>query len=227
MAPTTTPQIIVIATVVSISARAETPQVKLSLAVRIYDYAGVEKPVLKAAQRQATEILDRAGVEMSWENCSTPQNKIDHYPSCTTRAGATLIQLRIHPREKTRQLTRNALEFGYSVPSQAGYGVVAGVHLDRTRSLARETGGSLGLILGHTIAHEVGHLLLGSQSHARQGIMRPRWNSRDLHLAHTGALGFTKSQSKRIRKKTFERIALQRGVDSSNGAERTLALFHQ
>ena len=36
--------------------------------------------------------------------------------------------------------------------------------------------------LGDVIAHEVGHLVLGTNSHSRSGIMRANANVRDIHL---------------------------------------------
>jgi hypothetical protein len=50
--------------------------------------------------------------------------------------------------------------------------------------------------LGHIIAHEVGHLLIGANSHADEGLMRPNWNPRE-HWLQT----FTASQVQTIRRR--------------------------
>ena len=230
MIKNTTITIVLVAVAVS-SAFAATRAEQASITVRVYDYAGVEDSVLTAAQHQAASILERAGVPTRWEQCRTSSADSNRHASCAKRAGEAVIQLRIHPQEMAKKIAGKGLEFGYSLPSQDGYGIIAGVYADRTRSLARQLGASLPLMLGHTIAHEIGHLLLGSNSHAKTGIMRPTWGDRDLHLAHTGAFGFTKSQSKRMQKKTSERVALQFGpqmgepqaASSNDGAERALA----
>ena len=39
------------------------------------------------------------------------------------------------------------------------------------------------VILGHAAAHEIGHLLLGSNSHSPFGLMRARWSGQDLQNA--------------------------------------------
>ena len=55
-----------------------------------------------------------------------------------------------------------------------------------------------GRILGSVIAHEMGHLLLGSSAHAISGIMRARWESAELHRIAMGTLMFLPEQSKRM-----------------------------
>jgi hypothetical protein len=53
-------------------------------------------------------------------------------------------------------------------------------------------------MLGHVISHEIGHLLLGTNSHSPSGIMRAQWDREQLSLAVAGLLTFTKSQSRRM-----------------------------
>ncbi len=59
--------------------------------------------------------------------------------------------------------------------------------------------------LGHLIAHEIGHLLLGKDSHAPRGLMRYPWKARDLKQAAWGGLTFTGGQTSRIRDELGER----------------------
>ena len=53
------------------------------------------------------------------------------------------------------------------------------------------------MILGCVIAHELGHLLLGSNSHSDEGIMQPRWDPNQVRQLMMGTLLFTPEQSKR------------------------------
>jgi hypothetical protein len=48
-------------------------------------------------------------------------------------------------------------------------------------------------------AHELGHLLLGSNAHSCEGIMRPSWHGNELRAASMGALLFTPEQARSIR----------------------------
>lgn len=62
-------------------------------------------------------------------------------------------------------------------------------------ALDREWHIGLARVLGHVMAHELGHLVLGSNAHSRQGIMCPNWHRDELHLASTGSLLFSEEQA--------------------------------
>ncbi len=62
------------------------------------------------------------------------------------------------------------------------------------------------IILGCVIAHEVGHLLLGSNSHSGSGIMQGHWERGQIRKAMTGNLPFTPEQVKPIQASTFARV---------------------
>ena len=61
-------------------------------------------------------------------------------------------------------------------------------------------------ILAAAMAHEIGHLLLGSNSHSSTGIMRAKWNRDELELARLRRLLFTPDQSKLIRANVLARV---------------------
>jgi hypothetical protein len=65
--------------------------------------------------------------------------------------------------------------------------VHCGVFYDRVQQISRQTVNE-GMVLGHAIAHELGHLLLGVDAHSPEGLMRAHWTSRDLALAAQGKL---------------------------------------
>ena len=58
-----------------------------------------------------------------------------------------------------------------------------------------------GELLGYVIAHEVGHLLLGTDSHSHDGIMQGRWEDVQLREAGKGNLQFTSSQAALMRER--------------------------
>jgi hypothetical protein len=58
---------------------------------------------------------------------------------------------------------------------------------------------SMGQVLGHVIAHEVGHLLLNQQVHSPQGIMRGEWSFVDFRDMTSGMLLFTPQQAEFLR----------------------------
>ncbi len=60
-------------------------------------------------------------------------------------------------------------------------------------------------LLGHALAHEIGHLLLGTLDHANQGIMRAPWPLRALETQAWDECHFIKEQRKRLRRAMEER----------------------
>jgi len=176
------------------------------LTIRLYDYAGIAPATLERARHAARRVLLDAGIDAGWEQCRTSNSEARRDASCVQDAGAHVIQLRIHPKEMAKKLTKRGIELGYSIPLEQGYGIIAGVYWDRTATVARERGLDLHVLLGHTMAHEVGHLLLGSNSHAARGITRPNWGDREVRLAVTGILGFTEEQAERMRAQVRARL---------------------
>ena len=68
--------------------------------------------------------------------------------------------------------------------------VLASVYYDYAMHLARSDSAEFEIptILGYVIAHEVGHLLLGSNSHSGSGIMQGQWERGQIRKAMTGTL---------------------------------------
>ena len=65
------------------------------------------------------------------------------------------------------------------------------------------------LILGHAMAHEIGHILLNLDIHTGIGIMRGSWNMDDLLDAASGQLVFTTQQAAVIRAEVARRMSQQ------------------
>jgi len=84
--------------------------------------------------------------------------------------------------------------FGVAFLSAEGTGCYSDVFYDRTLQLHADWKVSLADILGSVMAHELGHLLLGSNSHAGTGIMKARWQGEELGLLSRGNLRFTSEQ---------------------------------
>jgi hypothetical protein len=51
------------------------------------------------------------------------------------------------------------------------------------------------------MAHELGHLLLGSNSHSPRGLMRASWRTAELALMAQGGLVLSEAQSQNIKAK--------------------------
>lgn len=75
------------------------------------------------------------------------------------------------------------------------------VFYETVQALARSaiTLADLPEILGITLAHEIGHLLLGPERHSATGLMRADWSRGDLEDAAKGRLLFSKEHARRMR----------------------------
>ncbi len=203
---------------VSLSAQVEFPQ-RRSITVRVYDYASIDESLLVQARAVAASLLSEVGVDSRWEQCRTSEAGENVDTSCQHRADETVLQLRIQPNRAAKKLKLTRCAMGYAVPPPDQYGVIAGVFLERVRSVARSEGRDLHVMLGHVMAHELGHLLMGSSEHDGRGIMRRRWNSRDLLHAARGNFGFNSVQGALMRRQADDRVA------SANG--RLLTVRHE
>src|SRR3954466_11723307 len=59
-------------------------------------------------------------------------------------------------------------------------GTLATIYLEPVESLARTAGVSTNTVMARVIAHELGHLLLGTNAHSAIGLMRPAWTADEL-----------------------------------------------
>ena len=180
------------------------------LTVRVYDYADAKPGLLQRAREQAAEILGRAGVSAHWEQCPISETapKLDN--TCAQEAAVHVLQLRIHSREMSRMISKTRIEFGYALPLSKGFGVICGIYLDQTFDLADSLGVPPHVVLGHTIAHEIGHLLMGHNSHSKAGIMVAKWGDSEIRLAKKGRLEFSDAQAARMQADVAARLKFNR-----------------
>ena len=62
-----------------------------------------------------------------------------------------------------------------------------------------------GVLLGAMMAHEIGHLLMGVNSHSREGIMSIPWDAHKLQQVNLGRLGFTPGQAATLKAEALHR----------------------
>jgi hypothetical protein len=89
-------------------------------------------------------------------------------------------------------------------------GIYATIYYPRVDEYAKAGSATHSQILGHAIAHEMGHLLLGPVPHARFGIMRGAWKAEDLQSITMGAFLFSPHQSALIRQTAMRRMRGQK-----------------
>jgi hypothetical protein len=176
-----------------------------TIKILVYNLAQAPRAVLAEAEREAGRILSQAGVRASWFECPAANSDAEGKDACQTGWGSVNLGLRIlvKPTSFDNRLQGDALGF-------AIFPALASVYYDhRLRFVGDDIGLGLPTILGCFIAHEIGHLLLGSTSHSNQGLMQAGWGERQIHQALAGDLLFTSNQVKLIHTEPRTRISRQ------------------
>jgi hypothetical protein len=170
------------------------------ITVSVYDDVSVPRDTLARAEEQATKIFWRAGLDVSWLDCS---------PANSARCAAAFdidkpfhLSLRITPDVAN---STSDTAFGVAYLAADGTGRYGDVFWKRAQDLQGSSKGDLALILASVMAHEIGHLLLGSNAHAISGIMRAHWEPRELRRISMGSFVFLPEQGKRMRARVTQR----------------------
>jgi hypothetical protein len=196
------------------------PEVSIS----VHDYADVPTPLLAAAEDQAREIFRRTGLETVWLNCSPKLEREKLEPGSCYFSDTTHLTLKISPHAMNAKVRDRIEVLGTAYPDEKGAGYFAYVFYDRIQELAqrRRLGHAL---LADVMAHEIGHLLLGSTSHSASGIMCAHWNYGQLRNVSEGAMAFVPAQSRimrdRLRVRQSERMDLTALVSNPRSPERS------
>ena len=68
----------------------------------------------------------------------------------------------------------------------------------------------LGKVLGRTLAHEIGHYLLDTRTHARSGLMRPHFDAFEFTDLRDGAFALDRAAAAWLRTRDVEKFAYSR-----------------
>ena len=175
-----------------------------TIRVRVNNYTQASAAILAGSEREAGRILDKAGLQTVWLDCPAGHSSVDSQDPCGEPLEATDIVLRVLSESSQNRFHDTA--FGFAVVP-----VLASVYYDYVAHLARSDNAEfeIPIILGCVIAHEIGHLLLGSNSHSASGIMQGQWERGQIRKAMTGTLLFTQEQATLIQIEVQARMELQ------------------
>jgi hypothetical protein len=167
------------------------------ITISVYDYANVPPELLGAAEEDARRIFRQAGVDTVWATCFPKPERV--LADCYT-VDATHLMMKILPRAISAQARDRNDVLGTALVDEKRVGYYSYVFYDSVRRVAEER--KLGhALLGDVLAHEIGHLLLGSNSHSVSGIMSAHWYGGELRRISEGAMLFTPSQSRTLRER--------------------------
>jgi hypothetical protein len=155
---------------------------------------------------EATRVL---GVPVSWVHCSEFDERTPAAGLCQQAAQPGALRVDVLPKAATRR-GASVGSAGYAIPVGPGdFGVHCGVFYDRVQQISRQTANE-GTVLGHAIAHELGHLLLGVDAHSPEGLMRAHWTPRDLDFAAQGKLLLLDGEKQKIQRNISNRLLAAR-----------------
>jgi len=177
----------------------------LRLNVRVFNYAQVTPEIWSLAQEVAARILYRTGIETHWLKCSLSSEGKLIPEVCEQPAEPSDLVLRLVPVSAATRAQFGDGTLGIAAQPEKGTPGTASVFYSRAVQLARGGAASVSVILGHAAAHEIGHLLLGSNSHSPLGLMRARWSRQDLQNATVGSLHLTPEQAEAVRARVLSR----------------------
>jgi len=177
------------------------------ITITIYNYTQAPSGTLDEAEAVAARIFERAGIESLWQEHRAAATGSETTANAPRTRNEVHITMHIIPRSMAARLASSQICLGLSVvPSGNKRGDMAYVFYHRVQELARGRNLSAADSLGHAMAHEIGHLLLGTNSHSPTGLMRARWDRSDLLRAATGWLIFTDAEAERLRAEVRERL---------------------
>jgi hypothetical protein len=177
--------------------------------VRVHNYAHVDTELLVGAEAVATSILRQASVEAKWVYCPLTQEEEERHPRCPADWGTNAFVLNILTPEMVGRIQTLVENLG-SAPAPCDEDATScpiNVFYFRVVQRADQVGIHPGRLLGHVLAHEVGHLL--GENHSPKGIMRGTWGRDDLKLMGFSILEFSTDQAAQLRATLLRRAAQQ------------------
>ena len=129
---------------------------------------GANAPKVFRAQAMVSKIFSEIGVALSWR---------DDPKSCAAPGGGIVIRLSNRtPAQHHPGKLAYAMPFGSAAVE---------VYYDRVEAAGLDS------LLTYVLAHEIGHVLQGSDGHSAAGIMKKKWDRRDYAEMRISSLQFT------------------------------------
>jgi hypothetical protein len=166
--------------------------------LRTYNSFGVSAEELRGAERVVEGLLDSVGIHAIWRSCRIAQRATEPLAdACMDPVAANELIVRIVASVDDDKAAYR-LGFSYVDPVH-GMGTLATVFADRVATLAATLETDAGVVLGRAVAHEIGHLLMGTQVHSASGLMRATWSNETILANRLDDWGFSAQQASEMR----------------------------
>lgn len=166
------------------------------ITIRIRDYAQANPLVRQHAEEAAGNILREAGVATRWIDCPVGSSNTG---DCSSPESPLIFVVNLLPYSMSERLHQGGGVLGFSIEASGkDFGFIASVFYDVVKERAAEHQQDFGELLADAIAHELGHLLLGTHSHSGWSLMSAFWSGNQLRRASQGCLAFSDREAERI-----------------------------
>lgn len=197
------------------SSLAAAKETRPTLVVRTYAASTVTTATWTRSIGATTAVLNRAGIRIAWVHCSSfrATDAARGPARCAVPTGRNDVVLRIISAPSSAP--RDLVPLGDSmVDTSRQSGMLATIYLDRVEWLAREAAVPVDAVLSRAMAHELGHLLLGTAAHSTRGLMRPVWRPEEFALDRPSDWTIAPADSEQMRLAYHRR--LEGSVPSTN-----------
>ena len=147
-----------------------TPASFLNVNVRVYNTARAPTETRRGALVVASHTLGASRISVDWFDCEVADT-CGRPPA----AGELVVRLVRAPSAGTPAAPFVLGEAWIDTAVRAG--VLASIYIDRVELMATLSETDVVSLLGRALAHEIGHLLMASNTHGPIGLMRAFWSS--------------------------------------------------
>jgi hypothetical protein len=177
---------------------------RLIFRVRVYNDEGVPHGDLSAALNIAETVLQRVGLQAMWQDCTVGNPNRDS-SGCDMQTTRIDLVLYLVARLETHAPNVDSRALGYSlIPRNGERATMAYVSYARVRAVLSVSRAEE--LLGLAVAHEIVHLLWGTNKHSNSGLMRAPWRSKDLDSGDWQQFMFTCEQVRCLRATVLVRM---------------------
>ena len=186
--------------------------IRVQAQIRVFNLARVGGRDLLRAKAQVGRIFADGAIDVRWAegDVHNRSSLVTDFSANNSQAGCTGEANRSELRvlllaHLPRGLPAGTL--GFSLPC-AKSGVDSTIFVDQCEAVSYQIGPTFSSVLGHTIAHELGHVLLRSERHSASGLMRARWDKAAWLNAAVGQVRMDQDEARRMRTELLRLEAL-------------------
>jgi hypothetical protein len=147
--------------------------VSQTITVQLYNRAGARPGVVTKAEQEASRAFERAGIATRWVECPTVDQGRGENQVCEESYAPSRFTIVIDEGFANVRIKDAALGFACPTSGDRNQAAVVYSRLEKVADANRELL-NRGSLLGAVLAHEIGHLLLGSKRHGA-GLMQASW----------------------------------------------------